>query len=129
MACTSCATLGRSPVGTAETPQQKAYALYGSFVVLEEAAANFVTGPFATEEGIRVIKQADAIAKPAADLLHDSAKAYADAEVFIKLTDEPTAVQLQAYQNALVSLTVAYDNAADVIKQMANVFAQYHKGE
>jgi hypothetical protein len=63
-----------APVEAAQTPEQTAYALYGTFVVFEELAASIVTDP-ATPASVKdVIKQADAVAKPAADGMIDAAR-------------------------------------------------------
>lgn len=64
----ACKTL-TAPVETAQTPEQKAFAIYGTFVIYEELAASVSTDP-ATPPSIKLtIKKMDATAKPAADSL------------------------------------------------------------
>jgi hypothetical protein len=63
-----------APVEVAQTPEQKAYALYGTFVVFEEAAASIATDATTATAIKNIIKKADATAKPAADALLASAR-------------------------------------------------------
>jgi hypothetical protein len=66
-----CASM--NPTATAETPEQHAYALYGQFVIGEEAAAK-VNEDAATPQSVReAIAKADNAAKPVADSLLDAA--------------------------------------------------------
>lgn len=60
---------GANPVAVAETPEQKAYALYGMYVVFNEEAAAIAENP-AIPPSVRlgVIRAAEA-AKPSADAL------------------------------------------------------------
>lgn len=60
----------------AETPSQKAYALYGSFVEYQQTAFNIVSNPQTPIIVVRVIQQAEAVAKPLADTLLVAADAY-----------------------------------------------------
>jgi len=67
LSASSCSTI--NSVATAQTPQQKAYAIYGTFVVFEEQAAMVVANPNLPPAALSAIKTADAKAKPVADSL------------------------------------------------------------
>ena len=73
---TACTTTPADLFRTAQTPAQHAYALYGTFVVAEEAALKIVRNPVTPEAVVRVIQKADAIAKPAADVMLVAARTY-----------------------------------------------------
>ena len=68
-----CKTL-TAPVSIAETAEQKAYALYGTFVVFEELAAAVVTDQATPENLKEAIRRFDATAKPAADSMLDATR-------------------------------------------------------
>lgn len=68
-----CKTLS-APFQAAETPEQKAYALYGTFVVFEEVAASVATDPATPVAVKNAIKAADAEAKPDADSMISAAR-------------------------------------------------------
>jgi len=67
-----CATV--SPMAPAQTAEQRAFALYGTFVVAEETAADLVQLPGLGAAQKAAIKDADAKAKPVADALMDAAR-------------------------------------------------------
>lgn len=67
-----CAAL--NPVSKANTLEQKAYALYGSFVVFEEQAAVLVQKPGTSVSVKTALANADALAKPLAERLIDAAQ-------------------------------------------------------
>lgn len=58
-----------NPVALAQTPLQKAYALYGEFVIVEEQAAALKSAGTLTGKTLLAIQQADARVKPVADSL------------------------------------------------------------
>lgn len=68
LALTAC---GVNPFADAETIQQKGYASYGTFVILEEQAAAIVQDPSVPEDVKQKLKDADKEAKPIADDLHE----------------------------------------------------------
>ena len=59
----------QAPVSVAQTPEQKAYAAYGTFVIFEEKAAELVTGNTLSDDVKLRIIEADEAAKPVADNL------------------------------------------------------------
>jgi len=66
-ALSACGTL--NPLSHAQTLQQKAYAQYGVFVVIEEQAAAIVQEPTVPASAKQAVARADAVAKPVADKL------------------------------------------------------------
>lgn len=62
-----------NPIETAQTPEQKAFAVYGEFVVYEEIAADIVRMPQVSDSVKQRLKEIDAKTKPAADALRDAA--------------------------------------------------------
>ncbi len=69
LALTACVV---NPLKTAETTEQKADAYYGMFVISQEAAVRIVQDP-ATPHTVKLaLRDADRVAKPLADGLHDA---------------------------------------------------------
>ncbi len=66
-ALSACGTL--NPLSHAQTLQQKAYAQYGVFVVVEERAAAVVQDATVPASAKQAVARADAVAKPVADKL------------------------------------------------------------
>lgn len=66
VALSGCATVG-GPVAAAETVEQRAFALYGTFAVFEETAADIVEDEAVPVEIRRAIQSADSRAKPVVD--------------------------------------------------------------
>lgn len=64
---TACQSL--NPIAVAETSEQRAYALYGTFVIFEEQAAKIVQAPEVPDAVKRSLRDADAVAKPAVDAM------------------------------------------------------------
>lgn len=73
-----CATTPSDVFKAADTDAQRAYAVYGTFTVLEEQAAALVEDPAVKPEIKRAIAAADARAKPIVDAMLDTAKVYDD---------------------------------------------------
>jgi len=63
-----------NPVADAQTPEQKAFALYGTFVVFEEEGAKLVASTEIPDTAKQAIRVADAKAKPVADNLYQAAQ-------------------------------------------------------
>lgn len=72
-----------------QTLEQKAFGLYGTFVVAEEAAAKLVADPSVPEEAKVALRQADAVAKPAADLMQAAALQVSE----LRKADDPEALK------------------------------------
>jgi hypothetical protein len=72
-ACVGCAN---NPVSLAQTAPQKAYALYGEFVIFEEQAAALKQSGALSGDTLVQVQRADNIAKPTADHLLKTVLAY-----------------------------------------------------
>lgn len=66
-ALTACGSL--NPLARAQTVEQKAYATYGQFLIVEEQAAALVQEESVPASAKQAIARADAVAKPVADKL------------------------------------------------------------
>jgi hypothetical protein len=66
------ACAGANPISKAETTEQRAFATYGTFVIIEEQAAKLVSSGQIPDSAVRAIARADAQAKPVADSLLDA---------------------------------------------------------
>ena len=65
-----------NPLTVAQTPEEKAYALYGTFVVFEEQAAIVIKQAATPVDAKTAIRKADAAAKPVADALLAAVREY-----------------------------------------------------
>lgn len=95
-----CKTL-TAPVETAQTPEQKAYALYGTFVVFEELAAAIVKDPVTPVSVKEAIKTADNTAQPVANTMLDSARQVIQIQTQLAQGKTPTEKLEIANQNLL----------------------------
>lgn len=66
-AMSACGSL--NPLARAQTVEQKAYAAYGQFLIVEEQAAAIVQEPSVPASAKQAVARADAVAKPVADKL------------------------------------------------------------
>ena len=66
------ACAGTNPIAAAETAEQRAFATYGTFVIIEEQAAKLISSGQIPDSAVRAIARADAQAKPVADSLLDA---------------------------------------------------------
>lgn len=62
-----------NPVAKAETIEQRAFATYGTFVIIEEQAAKLVSSGQIPDSAVRAIARADSQIKSVADALLDTA--------------------------------------------------------
>lgn len=67
---TGCTT---SPLSQAETFEQKAFALYGTYVIFQGRAAELVNDQATPEKAKQALREADKIAYPLAESLVDAA--------------------------------------------------------
>ncbi len=63
------ACAGSNPIAKAETTEQRAFATYGTFVIIEEQAAKLVSSGQLSDSAVRAIGRADAQVKSVADSL------------------------------------------------------------
>lgn len=66
------ACAGSNPIAKAETTEQRAFATYGTFVIIEEQAAKLVSSGQISDSAVRAIARADAQVKSVADSLLDA---------------------------------------------------------
>lgn len=109
----ACTTTPADLIRTAQTPAQYAFALYGTFVVTEEAAAGIVENPGTPPVVVAIIRTADAIAKPAADTMLEAARAYVAVNARLKAGDN--GVSLGDVSGALSLLITATQRAGPSI--------------
>lgn len=121
--------LAACAVGTAETPQQKAFALYGTFVTVEEAAATIVLNPTTPDGVVEIIAKTDAVAKPLADAMLEAANAYslivAKIEEIEGRGEKPTDELLDLAITALAALTAAIVEAEPSIQALVAAIRAY----
>lgn len=81
-----CQAIGcaSNPVAAAQDSEQRAYALYGTFVIVEEQAAKLISSPQVPNQIVSAIKLADSRAKPSADALVQAVRDYDDASHQLK---------------------------------------------
>jgi len=66
------ACAGANPIAKAETTEQRAFATYGTFVIIEEQAAKLVSSGQISDSAVRAIARADSQVKSVADSLLDA---------------------------------------------------------
>ena len=71
------ACAGSNPIAAAETTEQRAFATYGTFVIIEEQAAKLVSSGQISDSAVRAIARADAQVKSVADSLLDATLEFA----------------------------------------------------
>lgn len=102
---------GANPVSVAETPEQKAFALYGVYVVFAEEALTLAQTP-SVPASIRLgLVNAEAVAKPSADAL----KAAYDEAVMIAREVATGATPEEKYVIAITNLNKWVTDSAPVI--------------
>lgn len=89
------------PVKTAETPEQKGFALYATFVVMQEKAADVVEDPDTPGVVVEAIQKADRIAQPASKLLQAAAYQLQLARARLREVNDQTT--LDEFQAALTT--------------------------
>jgi len=94
---------GSTPVQQAETPEQKAYALYGTYVIFQEKAAELVQDPAIPENVKQALRDSDRIAYPVAESL---------VEAVIEV--EAIRQQVKAGMNSEERLTLAILNLSTI---------------
>lgn len=71
------ACAGVNPIAKAETTEQRAFATYGTFVIIEEQAAKLVSSGQISDSAVRAIARADSQVKSVADSLLDATLEFA----------------------------------------------------
>ena len=102
-----------NPMRAAETPEQRAYAAYGTFVIAQETAADLVEDA-SIPDGVRLrIIQAEERAKPVADSLLDAYTEY----LIIK-------AEFDAGDTSEQRLVIAAESLDDWVTQLAPLVAE-----
>lgn len=112
-----CTTTPKDVLDAAETPEQTAFALYGTFVVYEEQAAALVEDPRTPLEVVAKVKTADAIAKPLADNLLEVALTLED----VREKYENNLTTYEKLNVAAQNLEYWINRAAPAIRNLINV--------
>jgi hypothetical protein len=113
-----CASL--NPVRAAQSSEQKAYALYGEFVVFEEQAAVLYQSSTASAKVKTALRAADAVAKPLADKLLDAAQSV----LAIKLELDAGTTTKDKLLIALQNLDRYITEAGPKIKALGSAFKE-----
>lgn len=114
-----------NPVVTAQTADQKAYALYGTYVIAQGKAAELVQESTVPDKVKDTLRAADKAAYPVAESLVDAANLASD--IRDKLDKCPTdpdpnckATNEQKLANALTNLSSIYFSAQPVLLNLIN---------
>lgn len=63
----------RAPFEAAQTQEQQAFALYGTFLVVKDQAARVAENPATPDAAVEAIARADLVVSPVFNALHDAA--------------------------------------------------------
>lgn len=122
-ACTS------NPVRQAETFEQKAFALYGTYVIFQGKAADLVQDPTVSEQLKQPLRDADRVAFPVAESLADAAATVAEIRDIINKCEglelpenDPvcTPSNEQRLSNAITNLSAIYFKAQPIVLQLVS---------
>lgn len=114
LAVLTLAACASNPFSVAKTTEQKAYASYGTFVVMEQQGAKLIedaTVPVAVK---RAIQRADAKAKPAADQLKLAVDQYLSIQRDLSASPDKK-------QEAAANLSKWYTNAKPTVECLLKV--------
>lgn len=113
-----------SPVKQAETFEQKAFALYGTYVIFQGKAAELVQDATVSDRIKQGLREADKVAYPVAEELVDAATTVSDIRDIIdtcKTLEAPeanptcTPTNEQRLANAITNLSTIYFRAQPII--------------
>lgn len=113
-AVSACATSPKDVYDAADNDMQKAYALYGTFVVYEEQGAVLVQDPRVGSDVKKVIRDADRRVKPVMDKLLQSVMAYDAIRNDVEALEGDT--DLDKVRDAATRLKVWLDLAIPAVK-------------
>jgi hypothetical protein len=106
-----------NPLKEAETAEQKAFAVYGTFVVAEETAAKLVLAPGVPANVKEALRRADREAKPAADAL----LAAAQEVILVRRELAAGTTTEQKLQIATTNLLMWYESARPKVQALVDV--------
>lgn len=110
-----------NPVRHAETVEQKAYALYGTFVIFEEQAAALIKNPSIPADFKKELKKADGVAKPMADSLLDATLGIAQVREELKRGDTTEAklkIAIENLDRTIVRTEPAIRNLVQLVRSL-----------
>lgn len=117
-----------NPVKEAETFEQKAYALYGTYVIFQGKAAELVQDAAVSDRIKTALREADRVSYPVAEGLVDAAGEVSAIKDLLEqcgeaIEPDPTCVptQEQRLANALTNLSTIYFSAQPVLLNLVSV--------
>lgn len=119
---------GANPVKQAETFEQKAFALYGTYVIFQGKAAELVQDAATPERVKQGLRDADKVAYPVAESLVDAAVTVGEIRDIINMCDDLeipeanpacTETNERRLANAITNLSMIYFKAQPVILNLA----------
>lgn len=116
-ALSACGSL--SPLSHAQTVEQKAYAVYGEFVVIEEQAAAVVQSAEVPVNVRKAVADADTVAKPIADALLNAAATVKKVQAEIAVgqsTEEKLVIATANLQKWVDELGPALQNLVSAVR-------------
>lgn len=120
-ALAACADM--NPVATAQTPEQKAFAAYGTFVVLKEEAADIAVAPGTPRAVVQAIATGNRVVTPLARTMVVAAREYVAAKAEIdalKKSGVPPPAEMVGQVGILLNrLLAAYAAAEPEIARFA----------
>jgi hypothetical protein len=105
-----------NPVNTAQTVEQKAFATYGTFVIMETQAAALVQNPTLPQAAVSAIQSADTKAKPVMDSL---LAAVLEEQKIVAQVKAGTNTQAKA-DAAIANMTVWVNNGVPLLTDLVN---------
>lgn len=112
----SCTTT--NPIAVATDIEQRAFAMYGSFVIAEEQGAKLATDSRVPLSVRVAIKRADNAAKPAADALLQVLKTYEEVAQSFKIGATTHSTLNTAADNLDAQIKVSQQNVAALVNAM-----------
>ncbi len=115
-----CATV--EPVKTAETPEQKAFALYGTYVIYKEVGADLAVDPDTPDEFVQYLATAVRVADPASVLLKEAGIQLEKARARLKEIENQTTldeftVALQVFNERWADAQPKLQSFIDAVKE------------
>lgn len=123
------AACGVSPIKQAETFEQKAFALYGTYVIFQGKAAELVQDSAVSDRIKQALRDADKVAYPAAEELVEAATTASDIRDIINMCQELEAPEAnpactpsneQRLANAITNLSTIYFRAQPIILNLVS---------
>ena len=111
------------PVEVAETPEQKAFAAYATYVIYSEQAAQIILDPTFPDEAKLIIQSANAVASPAVDVLLIAALAVQRARGEVAIGEDDAA--LHKLDVSIKNLNAAFFEAKPKISALRSAVREW----